>query len=795
MTAPDQNAQAPQRDAARYVLSPEVQLTALSERMPSAAGTLQAGPNDFVIQRPGSRQGIKILSQDLGQFLSAFRRPIGIAHAIVSHSQQTGEDANSLIDEILPRVREFLDEGILVPESFQTRAEAPSQQFPEVRDFSIIRPIQRLEDVEVYLTRTQAGQFAALKINTQTVKGRNAAPALGREAEILKSLSAQGLGSMVPGVIELGTWEGRTFIATEWVSGLPVDIASDTLRRENNFNRHNGLLDLLRRVAAAYSALHQAGVLHGDLHPRNILVRANGTVTIIDFGISATNELGQASYRGGNGYYFEPEYAAAILGKQLAPLLTRSGEIYSLGALLYRLWTGTTYTNFGFDREEVLQQTVVDDPRSFSMLRAMEEPALEAVLLKALHKAPALRFPTVKELELALEAIPKRADVDVKRRDLRVLREFLSGEIENLKAQILIDMATKPPLSSVNMGLAGVAYGVMRIACSFKSGELLAQADQLAEYASTLQSRREAFYDSGLMNESLYGRQSVFNASPGVSYVRALIAICRADLPVAESAVEDFLRESRGIDKLDITFGRAGTLIACANLYSAGRILNHSVIGKVKFFGSELESQLQDEMDALQRASPGVIQGFLGMAHGWAGYLYAVIRWRIALLKPLPEKIIYYLDLLTRLQEPIGRGAHWPRNTAEPNWGYLSGWCNGAAGFLQLWLAAYELTGDAAYLDLAEKSAWTTWDSAESSVDLCCGSAGRAYALLRHFEATEKSEWYDRGIILAERAVAGSQSLNGTWIGLFKGKIALTALASDVVNSYSFSMPFLGAEP
>ena len=782
-------------DHIRFMLAPEVHLVALSEKTPDVAERLQAGPRDFRLQRPRSRQGIKVLSEDLGQFVSAFRRPIGIAQAVVDHSEQTGVDANRVLDEVLPRVREFLNEGILVPESFRAGPESAKLDLSEVRDFAVIRPIQRLEDVEVFLARDPAGQFVALKINTLSDRGRYAAPALIREAEILKTLRAKGLGRTVPDLIELGTWEGRTFLAIQWVSGVPIDIASDTIRRENNFNRGQELLDLLQRVVSAYSGLHEAGVLHGDLHPRNILVGAGGEVTVLDFGISASNELGQARYRAGNGFYFEPEYASAVLAKREAPALTSTGEIYSLGALLYRIWTGATYTNFEIDRDEVLSQTITDSPRPFSSFQHSQEPELEAVLQKALSKDPGARYSSVRDLGSALQSIPRRAEVDLKHRDLQTLRKFLSSELENLSAQALILKTIKPPLSSVNMGLAGVAYGLMRISCAMKSGELLSQADLLAEHAWGQQSRREAFYDSDLMTESLYGRQSVFNAAPGVSYVRAMIAMCRADVPVAESAVEDFLRDSKGIDQMDITFGRAGTLIACANLYAANQVLGRSVIGRIKAFGSELEIELTDYMDALQHATLGVVDGFLGMAHGWAGYLYAVVRWRTAILQPLPQQIIKYLDVVARLQEPVGRGAHWPRNPAETSWGYLGGWCNGSAGFLQLWLAAYELTGDPTYLELAEKAAWSTWDSMESSVDLCCGSAGRAYALLRHFEATGKREWYDRGTILAEHSVAGAKRLDGTWVGLFKGTIGVLTLASDIVNSHSFSMPFLGAEP
>ena len=81
----------------------------------------------------------------------------------------------------------------------------------------------------------------------------------------------------------------------------------------------------------------------------------------------------------------------------------------------------------------------------------------------------------------------------------------------------------------------------------------------------------------------------------------------------------------------------------------------------------------------------------------------------------------------------------------------MSGWCNGACGYVFLWTLAHRLLGDPRYLELAQGAAWRSWDAPEQNVTLCCGLAGRAYALLNLYRHTNETVWLDRARDLAAR--------------------------------------------
>jgi len=173
----------------------------------------------------------------------------------------------------------------------------------------------------------------------------------------------------------------------------------------------------------------------------------------------------------------------------------------------------------------------------------------------------------------------------------------------------------------------------------------------------------------------------------------------------------------------------------------------------------------------------------LGMAHGWAGYLYATLRWcESSRLSPPPELGRRVAELADQAV-PIGRGLMWPwrlplGDTRGPQ--FTAGWCNGSAGYVFLWTTAARVLGDDSILELAEGAAWNSWESAQRDGSLCCGLVGRAYALLALFQATGEKLWKDRA-----RDLAGIAAREGVFDsscpgGLFQGELGLALLAADL---------------
>src|SRR2546423_4125484 len=127
-------------------------------------------------------------------------------------------------------------------------------------------------------------------------------------------------------VYDVGEFEGHTFLSMEYVDG--EDLAS-LLRRIGRFPEDRAI-EVPRQTCAGLAAAHDRGVVHRDLKPANIMLDGSGRIRITDFGLAgATGE----SIRAGTPAYMAPEQLA---GSEVTP----RSDIYSLGLVLYELFTG-----------------------------------------------------------------------------------------------------------------------------------------------------------------------------------------------------------------------------------------------------------------------------------------------------------------------------------------------------------------------------------------------------------------------------------------------------------------------
>jgi predicted Ser/Thr protein kinase len=148
---------------------------------------------------------------------------------------------------------------------------------------------------------------------------------------------------------------------------------------------------LLRTLAEAVDYAHRLGVLHLDLKPANVLLDANGTPLIADFGlarhIDAEHEGNEIS---GTPSYMAPEQARG-------EPTTAATDIYGLGAVLYECLTGRA-PFLGADAQAVLERVVIEAPAPPRQLRRDVPRDLEAVCLKCLGKDPAMRYAAARGL-------------------------------------------------------------------------------------------------------------------------------------------------------------------------------------------------------------------------------------------------------------------------------------------------------------------------------------------------------------------------------------------------------------
>ena len=208
--------------------------------------------------------------------------------------------------------------------------------------YTLLEILGQSNRATVYLAASAAlGRNVALKVS-RIIEGEE--PQFSHEYEAIGALRHPSIVD----IYDYGLTEGREFIAMEYFP------CGDLKARLQNPISGSESIDYLRRIAAALSVVHEAGILHRDLKPPNIMVREDGQIVLIDFGLAKNLGAGTRSTAAGilrgSPYYMSPEQA------QGSDLDVRS-DLYSLGVILHEMLTARKpYT--GTTAIEVLQQHV-----------------------------------------------------------------------------------------------------------------------------------------------------------------------------------------------------------------------------------------------------------------------------------------------------------------------------------------------------------------------------------------------------------------------------------------------------
>jgi serine/threonine protein kinase len=238
-----------------------------------------------------------------------------------------------------------------------------------------------------------------------------------QERQILAGLEHPYIARLLDGGV---TANGDPYLVMEFVDGVPIHLYCE---KENLSLRLR--LKLFLMVCEAVQFAHQNFIVHRDLKPDNILIAADGTPRLLDFGtaklLTPTIAAAGAGLTRDGHQSFTPQYASPeqVLGHQV----TAASDTYSLGVLLYLLLTGMPpYELTELTTAELLRAICNEPPRKPVPVEALDwrlDADLEAILMKALRKEPGARYGTAAELANEIRAWLDGMPVAARRGNLR----------------------------------------------------------------------------------------------------------------------------------------------------------------------------------------------------------------------------------------------------------------------------------------------------------------------------------------------------------------------------------------
>ncbi|HXC08305.1 MAG TPA: serine/threonine-protein kinase [Steroidobacteraceae bacterium] len=261
----------------------------------------------------------------------------------------------------------------------------------KIRGHRCIRQVGSGGMCTIYLAESErAGTVVVLKVFNQVPDVSERFVSFDRflqEYEIVAGLQHRNIVR----IYDLGVADDHAYIAMEHFP------AGDLRQRMKAPLLPQTALKFLEQIASALHAIHSVGVLHRDLKPANVMLRTDGSVCLIDFGLAKANEM-EASLTGtreifGTPYYMSPEqgHAEEIDGRS---------DLYSLGVMFYEMLTGHKPYTGATAMEVIYKHKRADLPQIAPQFAGYKE-----LLVRLLAKSPADRYQSAGELLEAISAL------------------------------------------------------------------------------------------------------------------------------------------------------------------------------------------------------------------------------------------------------------------------------------------------------------------------------------------------------------------------------------------------------
>jgi serine/threonine-protein kinase len=351
--------------------------------------------NNLVLKDKGSKREF-IINHTTKLFIEKFSEPKcfdEISDEIANEVNAPGIEIKKLIK---PFFRYMKYRQFIVPENASEVKAKRRQLFNAnkiVDNYKIIKNIDANDDVELYhATDLKSESDAVIKLLRQATKQE--VKELLREFRFLTHISKTGV---TPKAYKFITGKEYVCFAQEYIDGKRLMEHVRTKKRSS----FNDIAEIILGIITGFKKIHARGVVHGDIHPSNIIVTRNGKIKIIDFGFAVNYEVekNEIVNFGGVYFYMPPERINTTTYKKFSRRPDFYSDVYQLGMILYDLlyhkypFNGITWEELS---KEIKEKEAVYPAKSYYKFTVPEW--LINIIQKCLEKNPAKRFINAQEM-------------------------------------------------------------------------------------------------------------------------------------------------------------------------------------------------------------------------------------------------------------------------------------------------------------------------------------------------------------------------------------------------------------